>query len=401
MYKFPIAYLNSNDGTGILAFGEGEKINIFQSESSIDTLKLFIEKNKGKYIFGLLGYDLKNEVEKLYSKNKDNLEFPDVYFWIPKYVVELKNEHINFVQGTKNSESIEFLNYFIEEETDQNFHSYKFEFKPRINKDEYLEKIEKIKQEIQLGNIYEINFCQEFYAENVQLEYPLDVYFKLNKITKAPFSSFIQFENYAIFCGSPERFLSKTGNKLTSEPIKGTSKRGKTKEEDDLLIKKLLNNPKEVSENQMIVDLVRNDLSKISNPNSVVVEELCEIYSFETVHQMISRISCEINNEKSFTDIIKATFPMGSMTGVPKVKAMELIEKFESFKRGPYSGSIGYIKPNGDFDFNVVIRSLIYNQNKQYLSCSVGGAITSLSNAEDEYEECLTKVKRILDEMNE
>ena len=208
-------------------------------------------------------------------------------------------------------------------------------------------------------------------------------------------------DDYSIFSGSPERFLKKVGSKLISEPIKGTAKRGLTKTEDEELIKSLVSDPKERAENVMIVDLVRNDLSKIATKNSVQVEELCQIYSFETVHQMISRISCDIKESASFTEIIKATFPMGSMTGVPKIRAMELIEEHESFKRGVYSGSIGYIKPNGDFDFNVVIRSLVYNRKNNYLSCSVGGAITIQSDPEKEYEECLIKVKRILDGMNE
>ena len=400
MKNIPISYLNSNDGSGLLAFGEGDKI-ISNSANSLTQLSDFIKKNSGNYIFGFLSYDLKNEIEKLSSTNADELNFPDVCFWTPKYVVKLRNEHFEFVQGEKNSESLAFLNYFLEEETDQNFHTYDFNFTPRISKEDYIEQVNKLKHHIQIGNIYEVNFCQEFYAENVSIEYPFDAYFKLNNITKAPFSCYFHMDDYSIFGGSPERFLKKVGSNLISEPIKGTSKRGFSKAEDDELIEKLINDPKERAENVMIVDLVRNDLSKIATKNSVQVEELCQIYSFETVHQMISRISCEIVESITFTDIIKATFPMGSMTGVPKIRAMELIEEHESFKRGVYSGSIGYIKPNGDFDFNVVIRSLLYNQKNNYLSCSVGGALTILSDPEKEYEECLVKIKRILDGMNE
>lgn len=400
MFTFPIAYLNSNNGSGLLAFGEGNfiQLSVGNSFSSLDE---FIQFNQRKYIFGFLGYDLKNETEKLISENHDGLEFPDMYFWIPKYVIDLKNEDFKFLQGEKCSESFEFLNYFLEEETDQNFHPNQFDFKPTIDKETYIKQIEKLKKHIQLGDIYEINFCQDFFAENVEINYPLDVYFKLNNITKAPFSTFFQFGDYSVFCGSPERFLKKTNNTIISEPIKGTAKRGKTSEEDEKLKNDLINDPKERAENIMIVDLVRNDLSKIALTNSVKVDKLCEIHSFETVHQMISTVSCEVDPKTTFVEIIKATFPMGSMTGVPKIRAMELIEEHESFKRGLYSGSIGYIKPNGDFDFNVVIRSLLYNRKKKYLSCSVGGAITDLSSPEKEYEECLVKVKRILDGMNE
>ena len=400
MYKFPISYLNSNNGSGLLAFGEGESIR-FMEGNAFSNLQRFIDKHKGKCIFGYLSYDLKNEIENLTSTNEDGVAFPELYFWIPKYVVELKNENYTFLQGEKCDESFDFLNYFLEEETDQNFHPFDSKFTPRIDKNTYIEQVNKLKRHIQLGNIYEVNFCQEYYAENVTLDYPLDAYFKLNSITKAPFSSYLQFDEFSAFCGSPERYLKKTGSKLISEPIKGTSKRGKSPEEDELLKNKLINDPKERAENIMIVDLVRNDLSKVALRNSVHVDELCGIYSFETVHQMISNVSCEVDPTTSFTDIIKATFPMGSMTGVPKIKAMQLIEEHESFKRGLYSGSIGYIQPNGDFDFNVVIRSMLYNRNKQYLSCSVGGAITDLSIPEQEYEECLVKVNRILQGMNE
>jgi len=399
MYKFPIAYLNSNDGSGVLAFGEGDKI-ILNGENSLDQLQKFIDDHKGEHIVGYVSYDVKNEIENLSSKNEDRLLFPSVYFWSPEYVVRMNNENFEFVQGDKTPESYDFLNFFLEEETDQNFHEYNFPFTPKTKKKEYLNTVKKLQERIQAGDVYEINYCQEFHAEGVEINYPLDAYFKLNSITKAPYSTFLTFDEFSIFCGSPERFLNKAGSKLISQPIKGTSKRGKTPEEDEKLKQALQNDDKERAENVMIVDLVRNDLSKIAKKNSVKVDELMGVYSFETVHQLISTISCEIDDDVSFTDILKATFPMGSMTGAPKVSAMNLIEEVENFKRGVYSGTIGYISPNGNFDFNVVIRTLLYNRTKKYLSCSVGGAITSKSDAEAEYQECLVKVERILNGMN-
>lgn len=399
MYKFPIAYFNSNDGTGRLAFGDGPLLEL-TSDQPLKALQEFIDEHQGSYILTNLSYDLKNNIENLSSKNEDTNEFPVGYAWVPKYMVDIDKENINFIHGERDRTSMEFLDYFMEEEIDQNFHPFPYEFESRVSKDEYLEHVEQLKNEIQQGNIYEVNYCQEFYAENVSIDYPLDSYFKLNQLTKAPFSSFFSIGEHMIFCGSPERYLMRQGNKLTSEPIKGTKKRGKTPEEDETLKKALLNDPKERSENVMIVDLVRNDLSKIAISNTVNVDELFGIYTFETVHQMISRISCEIDESVSFTDILSASFPMGSMTGAPKISAMKLIEQHENFKRGIYSGSIGYIKPNGDFDMNVVIRTLIYNKRKKYLSCPVGGAITINSDPEKEYEECLVKVKGILDGMN-
>lgn len=392
--------MNSNDGTGLLAFGEGETI-ILKKKDTLQKLQEFIDQQKGNYLFGYLSYDLKEQLHGLKSENNDSLLFPETYFWKPKYVVNLHKESVDFLHGEKNSESLNFISQFLEEETDQNFHPHNFEFKARISKEEYITKIVKIKEQIQLGNIYELNFCQEYFAENVDIPYEIDTYFKLNTITQAPYSSYFKFGDFDIFCGSPERFLKKEGNKLISQPIKGTAPRGGTIEEDAQIKKTLSEDPKERAENIMIVDLVRNDLSRVAAVNSVRVDELCEIYSFETVHQMISSISCDLKEEVNFTEILKATFPMGSMTGAPKLRAMELIEELESFKRGLYSGSIGYITPSGDFDFNVVIRTLLYNQKERYLSCSVGGAITIQSDPEKEYQECLVKVKRIMDGINE
>jgi len=395
-----ICYLNSNDGTGILTFGVETEIKS-TGINSIEKLQSFLNENKDSYIFGCLSYDLKNDIENLNSTNFDGLEFPDLHFWKPKYVVRLQKENYIFLQGEKNSEIFDFLNYFLEEETDANFHKFNVDFKSRTTKENYIENVKKIKASIQRGDVYEVNYCQEFYAENVEIKFPLDTYFKLNNISKAPFSGFLQLDDYLVFCGSPERYIQKKDNKLISQPIKGTAARNEDEAIDNLNKETLENSQKELSENVMIVDLVRNDFSKIATKGTVNVEELCKVYSFATVHQMISTIACEPKETTNFTDIIRATFPMGSMTGAPKVSAMNLIEKHEDFKRGLYSGSIGYISPNGDFDFNVVIRSLIYNRKTNYLSCSVGGAITIQSDPEAEFEECQIKVKKIMDGLHD
>jgi para-aminobenzoate synthetase component 1 len=263
-----------------------------------------------------------------------------------------------------------------------------------LSKEKYLEKIKSIKEHIQQGDIYEANFCYEYHAQNIQIE-PLGIYQKLNERTQAPFSVFGKINHRYIISASPERFIKKEDNKVISQPIKGTIKRGKDEQEDLEMIQFLENNPKDRSENIMIVDLVRNDLSKIANPASVVVEELCKIYTFKNIHQMISTVSAKIENVTSI-DIIKALFPMGSMTGAPKIRAMELMEHFEENKRGLYSGAIGYFAPNGDFDFNVAIRTLLYDEIQKTISFSVGGAITDLSLPEQEYEETLLKAEAII-----
>ena len=392
--------MNSNDGSSMLAFGERERIRLEFAED-LKALEDFLQRNQGLYLFGCLSYDLKQTLHGLTSDNEDTVCFPDLIFWIPEYVVRMDHENFEFLQGEKTEESLDFVNRVLEEETNTNFHRHDFAFRPRLSKAEYLDKVTQLKSHIQRGDIYEVNFCQEFIAENVAIKNLWDTYFKLNHLTQAPHSAFVGFDEFAVFCGSPERFLRKTNERLISQPIKGTARRSADPKEDEQLKKTLQNDPKERSENVMIVDLVRNDLSRVATKNSVKVDELCGAYTYETVHQLISTISCELRSGVSFSEIMQSTFPMGSMTGAPKRRAMELIESHENFKRGLFSGSIGYIDPKGDFDFNVVIRSLIYNSEKNILSCSVGSALTIHSDPEKEYEECLVKVRRIMEGINE
>lgn len=399
MVNFPVAYFNSNDGKSLLGFGKQSSL-ILDENKKLESIDEFISDNSNNFIFTAISFDLKNRFENLKSNNKDDIQFPEAIFFTTKYVVELDNDKIKFIQGEKNAESISFINDFLRSEHEED-DTYNFNFHSTTSKNEYLEHLSSLKKHISIGDIYEVNYCQEFIAKNVEIENKFQLYWKLNKITKAPYSTFLNFNNHSLYCGSPELYLSKRENKLTSKPIKGTSKRGGNKQQDEELKKKLKNDPKEKAENIMVVDLARNDLSRIALKNSIRVEELCEIYSFETVHQMISTISCSIDKSTSFTNILEATFPTASMTGVPKISALELIEKYEDFKRGIYSGTIGLIHPNGDFDLNVVIRSLVYNKKNKTLSCGVGGAITDLSTPEQEYEECIVKVKRILDGVNE
>ncbi len=353
-----------------------------------------IEENNWK--IGFVSYDYKNSIEQLTSQGIDDIGFPEEFFFTPQLIIEFSELEleISYNNQVYNEAALIHLlnNLNLQQLEDKQVTSIKI--LPRITKDEYLQHVSKLKEHIQQGDIYEVNYCQEFYAHQVQLN-PTNTYFKLNKKSPTPFSCFVKFNDKYLLCASPERFMSKTGNKLISQPIKGTIKRGATIVEDEVLKQQLKNDPKERSENIMIVDLVRNDLAKIAQRNSVKVDELCEIYTFPQVHQMISTISAELKKEVDFKQIIHALFPMGSMTGAPKIRAMELIEHYETSKRGLYSGTVGFIKPNGDFDFNVVIRSILYNASSKNLSYFVGGAITSLSVPEKEYEECLLKAKAI------
>lgn len=342
------------------------------------------------WLFGFLSYDLKNEIElKLFSKNNDDIKNPLLHFFVPKFLVKIENEEVE-VGVCSEEELVEFEKLVHSSRSTVHSKNDSIAIKHRISKQQYISSVEKIKQHIQLGDIYEMNFCQEFYAEDVSID-PLNVFQKLNKISKAPFTSYFKNKDHYLLCASPERYLKRQQNKLISQPIKGTRKRFENASEDENIQKELFLDEKERSENIMIVDLVRNDLSRIALKNSVTVEELFGIYSFEQVHQMISTVTCQIDPRTSFTDILKNTFPMGSMTGAPKIAAMELIEKFEETKRGLYSGAVGYITPKGNFDFNVVIRSIVYNAQSKYISMQAGSAITIDCDAEKEYEECLVK----------
>lgn len=346
------------------------------------------------WLFGYLSYDLKNNVERLTSKNFDGLDFPDLYFFQPKKVflfseTEVELHYLAMVDDEMEEDWKEILTMDSSEEANT---SEEVKIKLRTSKDSYAEKVGEMLQHIERGDIYEANFCQEFYAEDTKIN-PEQVFLSLNEISKPPFATYLKLDKQYVLSASPERYLKKEGSTIISQPIKGTAKRLQNVIKDKEIATALANDPKERSENIMITDLVRNDLSRIAKKGTVTVEELCAIYSFEQVHQMVSTISCEAESEFSPVQIIKNTYPMGSMTGAPKISAMKIIEKLEDAKRGVYSGAVGYFTPNGDFDFNVVIRSILYDELKQYVSFSVGGAITAKSTIEAEYEECLLKAK--------
>ena len=356
------------------------------------------------WLFGYLSYDLKNNVEAVTSKNLDGLKFPDLYFFQPKKIFLFNGDTVEIHYLNVVADEWEYDLKAIESQKladnkvahdDQSI-----KIKYRIHKNAYLSKVNKILEYIYRGDIYEANFCQEFYAENAIIQ-PLETYQKLNDISRPPFATFFKIGDKYVLSASPERYLKKLGNKIISQPIKGTAKRSTDKMEDNYLKEQLVLDEKERSENIMIVDLVRNDLSKTATKGSVQVEELCRVYSFAQVHQMISTITSEIEPTTHPVDVIESTFPMGSMTGAPKVSAMKIIEDLEITRRGVYSGAIGYFTPNNDFDFNVVIRSILYNETNKYVSFSVGSAITAKSSPQKEYEECLIKAKAMRDVLDQ
>ncbi len=359
-------------------------------KNSLSALKAFHEKEKD-WLLGHLNFNLKNELENLESQHADPFEYANLAFFVPTTVVYEKGGtlHCESYQYQKEEDLIAALpeNW---EPTAQALP----QFQQTLSQEEYLQKIATLKAELQYGSIYEINFCMELAAQGA-LEAP-GLFWKLNQRHQAPFTGFYQCQENQLLCFSPERYLQKKGTLLTSQPIKGTAKRGKSEAEDAALQKSLLDSEKERAENVMIVDLVRNDLSRTAQPASVRVPELFGLYSYQAVHQMVSTVQSDLAPQFHFTDALATSFPMGSMTGAPKISALRLIDQHENFNRSLYSGSIGYITPQGDFDFNVVIRSILHHRQKQLSSVRVGSAITIHCEAQQEYEECLLKAERLI-----
>ena len=385
----------------ILAVDSYAELSI-QSNGAFEALKKF-QQSERDYIFGYLSYDLKNDTEDVTSQNLDKLAFPELYFFKAKrlFFIDKDSVTLSYTSSEKGKIVTDLENILAESPQQNNLlkpAQSPLKIQARISKDAYLSKLQKVLNHINRGDIYEANFCQEFYAEDATIN-PLEVYHNLNQISASPFASYFKSNHHYILSASPERYIQKSGNTIISQPIKGTAKRSPSPKEDLLLKTNLAKDPKEIAENIMIVDLVRNDLSRIATKGSVQVQELCKVYSFKQVHQLISTITCSVEKSTNPIDIIQQTFPMGSMTGAPKISAMKIMEKLEETKRGVYSGAIGYMSPSGDFDFNVVIRSILYNAQNNYVSYSVGGAITSKSIPEKEYEECLIKamaMKKVL-----
>ncbi|MFK8105305.1 MAG: aminodeoxychorismate synthase component I [Saprospiraceae bacterium] len=398
-----VSWLDSNEYQGdnygdyevILGVGRAEGLLCWEAVGAFAKLKAWHEQTQD-WLFGFLAYDLKNDVEALQSHHSSTIPFPELHFFQPEIVITLSQKTVTIHSKDVEPSTIFELIANTELATKNVVQNQGINLQANMAKEAYLATVEKIRQHIIEGDLYEMNFCQAFHAQASL--HPFQLFERLNGLSKAPFAGLYKRKDQYLICASPERFMKKTGDKIISEPIKGTIKRGTTLEEDQQLKKDLYDSEKDRAENVMIVDLVRNDLARTCLPGSVQVEELFGIYSFEQVHHMISRVTGQLKPEVHFVDLLKNAFPMGSMTGAPKVMSMELIEQYEKTKRGIYSGALGYISPTGDFDFNVVIRSIIYEEKGEdsQLSFQVGGAIVYDSVPEQEYKECLLKAKGLL-----
>ncbi len=340
---------------------------------------------------GFLTYDLKNEVEALTSNNFAALAWPPLHFFIPQTWLRWQSGAVEIYGNTAG-----ILEAILAAPLPAGAPPHVPAVRPRMPKAAYLQAVADIREDILDGEVYELNLCQDFYAENVALD-PTDVFWRLNAASPAPFAGFVRWHDHYLLCASPERFLVHRPPLIISQPIKGTSRRGATPASDEARRRALLSDEKERAENLMIVDLVRNDLARVARTGSVHVPELFGLYPFRHVWQMISTVEAELRPGVELPEILRATFPMGSMTGAPKVRAMQLIEHYERSRRGLYSGSIGYAWPGAGFEFNVVIRSLQYRADTGYLSFQVGSAITYDSDPEREYAECLLKAQGLLE----
>lgn len=379
----------------LLAVQAVHKLELNDTDRAFAQLDAFKTEHQQAWLPGFLSYDLKKDAEGVSNGFANEMAFPEVFFFVPSIVIRMF-DHSAEIDAPDPSAIFLAIQETVAENQDT---AVALQIKKKFSKTDYLQAFEKMQAHIKRGDIYEVNLCQEFYADHVSIN-PLQTYNKLNRISPTPFSCFFKWDGNYILSASPERFLAKRGDMLVSQPIKGTAPRGSTPAEDKDIIKDLLANPKEIAENVMIVDLVRNDLTKSALPGKVDASRRLELHSFRQVHQLISTVQCQKNPLVSDVQAIKNTFPAGSMTGAPKIKAMELCERYEASKRGIYAGALGYFSPDGDFDFNVVIRSLLYNSATGRLSFHTGGAITLEADAEKEYAECQLKASAILQTLN-
>ncbi len=374
----------------------GQQELVISNEDSFKKLSDLLAKKD--WLYGYLSYDLKNEVENLQSTKPSTIAVDHLTFVVPEMILEIGQENFQ-IESIHEPDEIYKQITAMDASTTPALPSIE-RIQTRTTKDQYINNVNKIKQAIVEGEYYEMNYCIEFTSKASNFN-PILCYNDLNNISPMPFSALMKMNDLYLICASPERFLKKTGDKIISQPIKGTIKRSDDNNEDVRLKDELRNSEKERAENLMIVDLVRNDLARSAETGTVKVEELFGIYTFKKVHQMISTVTSQKANALSAADVIRYAFPMGSMTGAPKIRVMEEIDQIEDSARGLYSGAIGYFTPDGDFDLNVVIRSIIYNSKTGKISFHVGSAITYDSDPEYEYNECLLKAEAMLEVLSQ
>tara|TARA_R110002124_G_scaffold170608_5_gene338234 strand:+ start:5999 stop:7282 length:1284 start_codon:yes stop_codon:yes gene_type:complete len=381
-------YFTSNE----VNYPSGGFEHVFYAGSHAVSLESISQLPISKPKIGILSYDQKNKYEDLYSNNRSEINCPDSLFFSPELTIYISSEEVTIQCQNPNVVHTGILNTNIATTAESKGSCI---LHCSHDQESYTNTFNKIQEHILAGDIYELNYCMDFHGKATHIA-PIDIFLDLCANSPMPFSALFKAANLYLCCASPERFLKKKGQTLLTQPIKGTTKRGNSIQEDEKLRRNLSESEKERAENLMIVDLMRNDLARMAITGSISVKELFGIYSFRQITQMISSITCQLPPNTSFEEILANTFPMGSMTGAPKIKCMEIIEAYENFKRSWFSGSIGYIDENGDFDFCVIIRSLIIDKTKNSFYFGVGSAITIDADARDEYQECLLKASSII-----
>lgn len=377
----------------LIGFGNESSIN--HDEVFPNSWDSFLKNHLGQWSFGILSYELKNHLENLQTIFPFPVALPQIYWFVPHWVIGYRKGEICFYNQSVNQITLQDLIRLKENDDRKPAIENPIILKPKISKEEYLTIVNDIKRHIQIGDVYELNFCMNFSCDNARIN-PGGVWRRLIENSPMPYSAYFQTEDFAVLSASPERFLKIYGQDVIAQPMKGTIKREASKEEDELQKQHLQQSEKEQSENVMIVDLMRNDLSKTAKRGSVNVKEIFGVQTFSLVHQMVSTIVAEKKDNVNNTEVIASAFPMGSMTGAPKIKAMQLIDQHESSGRGMFSGSLGYCDPEGNMDMNVLIRTLFYHKKAQHLSAWVGSAITANADPEKEYEECYLKIQPII-----
>ena len=360
------------------------------SSSSHRDIDQFLAQSNG-WVFGHLAYGLKDVIHGLPPAAPDRTGFPLFHFFEPDFLCRLHNDGVTITALHPDAVYKEIL----AADSPRPAPAGALLFQPALTREMYLQTVRQLQEHILRGDCYEINFCQSFRNEGAVI-HPQTVYERLAQVSPMPFSAFYRLNDSYLICASPERFLTRTDLTILSQPMKGTIRRNlQNEQEDEALKRELKHSAKDQSENVMVVDLVRNDLSRICRDGTVGVDELFGVYSYPKVHQMISTVSGELLPGVTFSEILDATFPMGSMTGAPKHRVMELIDTYEPQPRGIFSGSVGYFDPEGNFDFNVVIRSIMYNNSSRLLWYAVGSGITFYSDPEKEWDECELKAAAI------
>lgn len=352
---------------------------------------------------GFLGYDLCHHIEKLPRQAIDDMNIPDCFFGLYDTIIIVDHKHKEVLISSlgisaKEDEIIAAIEHDIDIGEKQgvafetNAGGASDKVKANLKKEDYLKAIDKIKDYITEGDIYQVNMTQRFEC-NMKVS-PFELYVRLRKINPAPFASFLNLGAGSIVSSSPERFIKLHNGRIETRPIKGTCPRGTTPEEDQKNREALLSSEKNKAELLMIVDLERNDIGRIAKPGTVKVTELFHLESYATVHHLVATVTGEICDGYDIVDCLKATFPGGSITGAPKIRAMEIIDELEPTTRNIYTGSIGYIGFDGNADFNIVIRTILCKDDKAYFQ--VGGGIVSDSQGELEFQESLDKAKALI-----